>query len=53
MPLFNLFKNCTYYWFFGGYVSWFINHPLYTTPPLMQSLAFFAVALLCQASNLW
>eukprot|EP00894_Picocystis_sp_ML_P001141 jgi/Pico_ML_1/51658/g234.t1 len=30
MPIFNLFKNCTYYWGFAAFVSYFINHPLYT-----------------------
>lgn len=33
MPLFNLFKNCLYYWGFAAYVSYFVNHPMYTPPP--------------------
>uniref|UniRef100_A0A915BI86 very-long-chain enoyl-CoA reductase n=1 Tax=Parascaris univalens TaxID=6257 RepID=A0A915BI86_PARUN len=32
MPRFNLFKNCGYYWGFCAFVSYFINHPLYTSP---------------------
>lgn len=32
MPLRNLFKNCSYYWGFAAFVSYFINHPLYTPP---------------------
>lgn len=32
MPLFNLFKNCMYYWGFAAYVGYFVNHPLYTPP---------------------
>lgn len=32
MPLLNLFKNCSYYWFFAAYVAYFVNHPLYTPP---------------------
>lgn len=33
MPLMNLAKNCSYYWGFAAYVSYFVNHPLYTPPP--------------------
>lgn len=33
MPWTNLFKNCGYYWGFAAYVSYFVNHPLYTPPP--------------------
>jgi len=33
MPVFNLFKNCSYYWSFTALVSYFCNHPLYTAPP--------------------
>ena len=51
MPVFNLAKNCTYYWAFGAYVSYFVNHPLYTSPDPMYSLALFALAMVCQASN--
>ncbi|KAK6103805.1 3-oxo-5-alpha-steroid 4-dehydrogenase family protein [Brugia pahangi] len=32
MPLRNIFKNCGYYWAFTAFVSYFINHPLYTLP---------------------
>ncbi|ESO06550.1 hypothetical protein HELRODRAFT_155722 [Helobdella robusta] len=32
MPLFNLFKNCSYYWGFTAFVSYYNNHPLYTPP---------------------
>lgn len=32
MPLRNLFKNATYYGGFGFFVSYFVNHPLYTLP---------------------
>ncbi|CAF0913176.1 unnamed protein product [Didymodactylos carnosus] len=30
MPLFNLFKNCGYYWGFTAWVAYFVNHPKYT-----------------------
>lgn len=32
MPLRNLFKNCSYYWMFGLYIGYYVNHPLYTPP---------------------
>lgn len=28
MPLFNLVKNCAYYWGFAAYVAYFAFHPL-------------------------
>lgn len=51
MPIFNLFRNCAYYWGFGAYVSYFVNHPLYTEPPHALSVPLLAFALLCQAGN--
>ena len=36
MPIMNLFKNCSYYWGFAGYISYHINHPLYTSPSAAQ-----------------
>lgn len=51
MPLFNLVKNCTYYWCFAGYVGYFVNHPLYTSPPLMQTYIALGCSLVCQLCN--
>lgn len=51
MPLLNLFKNCSYYWGFGAYVSYFINHPQYTEPSHTISLPLLAFAIICQISN--
>jgi len=31
MPIMNLFRNCGYYWGFAAFMSYFINHPLYTS----------------------
>ena len=43
----------SYYWGFAAFVSYFVNHPLYTPPSETQALAAFAVAMACQLSNLW
>ncbi|EFA81781.1 synaptic glycoprotein SC2-like protein [Heterostelium album PN500] len=46
MPLFNLFKNCTYYWGCTVMVSYFVNHSLYTAPAAMNvylGLVLFAI----------
>jgi very-long-chain enoyl-CoA reductase len=53
MPLANLFRNCTYYWGFAAFVSYFINHPLYTPPDQLRCQVSLGIALLCQAGNLW
>lgn len=36
MPIMNLFKNCTYYWGFTAFVSYFVSHPLYSPPCTIQ-----------------
>ena len=51
MPLSNLFKNCSYYYSFAAAISYFINHPLYTSPPEWRVTVGFACALLCQLLN--
>ncbi|KAG1674397.1 hypothetical protein FOA52_012924 [Chlamydomonas sp. UWO 241] len=53
MPIFNLFKNCAYYWGFAAFVSYFVNHPMYTSPPDKQWQAALALAMVCQLSNLY
>ncbi|CAB3405229.1 unnamed protein product [Caenorhabditis bovis] len=40
MPLFNLFKNCSYYWGFAAFVAYFVNHPQFT-PPLFGDLQVY------------
>jgi hypothetical protein len=52
MPLTNLFKNCGYYWGFAAFVSYFVNHPLYTPPSADVAKVLFTLAMLCQAANL-
>ncbi|CAL8462603.1 g2136 [Coccomyxa elongata] len=52
MPLTNLFKNCGYYWGFAAFVSYFVNHPLHTTPSTQVAYVLFGLAMLCQVANL-
>lgn len=52
MPIRNLFKNCSYYWLFAGYISYFINHPLYTSPSEQRALLALGFSMLCQMGNL-
>ena len=51
MPYTNLFKNCGYYWGFAAFVSYFVNHPLYTPPNTQISAVLFGLAMLCQLAN--
>ena len=51
MPIGNLFKNCSYYWSFGAAVSYFLNHPLYTSPGEARVALGFAAAMVCQLVN--
>ncbi|DBA68491.1 hypothetical protein WJX79_009354 [Trebouxia sp. C0005] len=52
MPIANLYRNCTYYWVFAAFVSYFINHPLYTPPPVQRSAVALTLAMVCQLCNL-
>ena len=42
MPIFNLFKNCSYYWGFTAYLAYHVNHPLFTAPSDVQMYAGLA-----------
>ena len=48
MPIFNLYRNCAYYWLFAAFVSYFINHPQYTPPPLPLTVGCLCAAYICQ-----
>ncbi|KAK6642339.1 hypothetical protein RUM43_003840 [Polyplax serrata] len=52
MPMFNLFKNCFYYWMFTAYVAYHINHPLYTVPPIVQVYFGLIAFVICELGNL-
>jgi len=51
MPIKNLFINCSYYWGFAAYVSYHVNHPLYTAPSDAQVYAGLAGFILCELGN--
>eukprot|EP00163_Fabomonas_tropica_P006207 TRINITY_DN157_c0_g1_i16.p1 TRINITY_DN157_c0_g1~~TRINITY_DN157_c0_g1_i16.p1 ORF type:complete len:196 (-),score=23.83 TRINITY_DN157_c0_g1_i16:323-910(-) len=50
MPVFNLFKNCGYYWGFAFLVAYFVNHPQYqAVAPVYANLGLllFLLSELC------
>jgi len=51
MPIANLFKNCIYYWGFTAYVAYHINHPLFTSPCMIQVYGGLAAFLLSELGN--
>ncbi|XP_064477395.1 probable very-long-chain enoyl-CoA reductase art-1 [Ornithodoros turicata] len=54
MPIMNLFKNCSYYWLFGLYIGYYVNHPLYTPPAFgkLQIYGALAAFLFAELGNL-
>ncbi|KAK0419599.1 hypothetical protein QR680_014227 [Steinernema hermaphroditum] len=54
MPFMNLFKNCGYYWGFCAFVSYFVNHPLYTSPYFGHTQVYLGLAgfVLAELGNL-
>jgi len=52
MPIMNLFKNCSYYWGFTAYVAYHVNHPLFTSPCMIQVYGGLAAFILSELGNL-
>lgn len=43
MPIRNLFKNCSYYWAFAFFISYYVNHPLYTPASFGKLQMYFGL----------
>ncbi|CAH1438625.1 unnamed protein product [Lactuca virosa] len=52
-PLSNVFRNCAYYWSFGCYIAYYVNHPLYTPVNDLQVKIGLGFGLIMQISNLY
>ncbi|KAK8671729.1 hypothetical protein V6N13_038316 [Hibiscus sabdariffa] len=52
-PLSNVFRNCAYYWTFGAYIAYYVNHPLYTPVGDLQMKIGFGFGLVCQLANFY
>ncbi|KAK3232172.1 hypothetical protein Dsin_004053 [Dipteronia sinensis] len=52
-PVSNVFRNCAYYWTFGSYIAYYVNHPLYTPVSDLQMKIGFGFGVLCQISNFY
>ena len=51
MPLFNLFKNCIYYWGFAFLIAYICLHPDYTPPPFMFQVIGTCIFCVCETCN--
>ncbi|KAL5710862.1 very-long-chain enoyl-CoA reductase [Ranunculus cassubicifolius] len=52
-PISNVFRNCLYYWTFGAYVAYYVNHPLYTPVSDLQMKIGFGFGAINQLSNFY
>ncbi|KAJ0816286.1 putative oxidoreductase [Helianthus annuus] len=52
-PLSNVFRNCAYYWTFGCYIAYYVNHPRYTPVSDLQMKIGFGFGLVMQVANLY
>lgn len=53
MPVANLFRNCSYYWLFAAFVSYFVNHPRYTEVPLEQAVVGLSLGTAAELANFY
>ncbi|KAL0486358.1 very-long-chain enoyl-CoA reductase [Acrasis kona] len=53
MPIFNIFKNSSYYHGFAFYIAYYILHPLYTPPNKVQVIVGAAIFLVCLVCNFY
>ncbi|XP_062843371.1 trans-2,3-enoyl-CoA reductase-like 2b [Trichomycterus rosablanca] len=53
LPINTIILNCLYYWGFAAWLSYYINHPLYTTPLYgkLQIYSSFITFLICETGN--
>ncbi|GMN57213.1 hypothetical protein TIFTF001_026320 [Ficus carica] len=52
-PLSNVFRNCAYYWTFGAFIAYYVNHPLYTPVSDLQMKIGFGLGIICQIANFY
>lgn len=52
-PISNVFRNCAYYWSFGSFIAYYVNHPLYTPVSDLQMKIGFAFGIICQIANFY
>ncbi|KAI3953108.1 hypothetical protein MKW98_020303 [Papaver atlanticum] len=52
-PISNVFRNCAYYWSFGAFIAYYVNHPHYTPVSDLQMKIGFGFGVICQVSNLY
>ena len=51
MPLFNLFKNCIYYWGFAFLIAYVVLHPDYTAPNFILQIVGLGIFCTCEICN--
>ncbi|WCJ19606.1 Very-long-chain enoyl-CoA reductase [Euphorbia peplus] len=52
-PISNVFRNCAYYWTFGAYIAYYVNHPLYTPVGDLQMKIGFGISAVFQLANFY
>lgn len=52
-PVSNVFRNCAYYWTFGAFIAYHVNHPHYTPVGDLQMKVGFGFGIICQLANFY